>query len=77
VPVETGLSDGSMTALVGDPIPEGAHVITGQSGGSPTTARSGSPLLPFGGRRGGGAGSGGGRAVNTPPAASRGQGTGR
>jgi HlyD family secretion protein len=71
VAVEPGITSGALTAIVGEPVPEGSEVITAQTNGQ-TTTRSGSPLLPFGGRRGGGARQGTGGA-----AASRGQGTGR
>ena len=65
IAVQPGVSNGTVTAITGAALPEGAQVITGQTGGT-TTARgsSGSPLLPFGGRRGGGN-------------ANRGQGAGR
>ena len=68
IAVQPGISNGTVTAVVGGDIPEGAQVVTGQAGGG-TTARgnTGSPLLPFGGRRGGGAGAN----------ANRGQGAGR
>jgi len=65
--VEAGLSNGTMTAITGGDLAEGAEVVTSsgdaaqRASASPTT----SPLLPFGGRRGAGAGgrpgAGGGR----------------
>jgi len=56
--VEAGLSNGTMTAITGGDLTEGAEVVTSsgdatqRASAAPTT----SPLLPFGGRRGGGAG---------------------
>ncbi|MGE3275528.1 MAG: efflux RND transporter periplasmic adaptor subunit [Vicinamibacterales bacterium] len=54
-PVRTGLSDGVRVALTGDPLPEGAQVITGASAATASTApaSSGSPLVPTPPRRGG------------------------
>jgi HlyD family secretion protein len=56
VRVSTGISDGTVTAVLGDAIPEGAQVITAQRSQTAARATTSSPLLPFGGRRGGGAG---------------------
>ena len=75
VAVKTGLTNGTMTALVDNPLPDGASVVTGQVAESATASASGSPLLPFGGRRPGGAGGNGARQGGA--AASRGQGAGR
>ncbi len=67
VPVQVGVSDGTTTAVVGGDLAENAQVVTGVTNraASATTQTSGSPLLPFGGRRpnsGGGASrTGGGR----------------
>lgn len=72
VQVQPGVTDGSTTALAGDPLPEGSLVVTGQTGGPAAARSNGSPLLPFGGRRGAGA-----RQGTGGPAASRGQGAGR
>ena len=61
--VRTGISDGTMTAVLGDTIPEGAHVITAQRNQTAARSTTSSPLLPFGGRRGAagaGRGQGGG-----------------
>jgi hypothetical protein len=65
--VETGLSNGTMTAITGGDVVEGAEVVTStadatqHASSSPTT----SPLIPFNGRRGAGGfrqgGGGGGR----------------
>jgi hypothetical protein len=68
VAVQPGITNGTVTAIAGSSIPDGAQVITGQTGGTTTSSNSGSPLLPFGGRRGSS-----GRGAN----ANRGQGAGR
>jgi HlyD family secretion protein len=64
--VETGLSNGTMTAITGGDLTEGAEVVTsaGTTTQSAAAAPATSPLLPFGGRRSGGGGrpgTGGGR----------------
>ena len=71
VRVRTGVSDGTMTAVLDDALPEGAHVVTGQRTQAAAASTTSSPLLPFG-RRGGGAG-GTGRGTSF---GSRGQGQG-
>jgi HlyD family secretion protein len=62
--VETGLSDGTMTAITGGDLAEGAVVVTGTGDTTPRAAASTttSPLLPFGGRGGGRAPGGAGGA---------------
>ena len=63
VRVQTGVSDGAMTAVVEGDLKEGDQVVTGMAVQGTTTARaSTSPLLPFSARRGGGAGVNGARA---------------
>ena len=63
VRVQTGVSDGAMTAVVEGDLNEGDQVVTGMAMQGTTTAQaSTSPLLPFGGRRGGVAGANGARA---------------
>jgi len=59
--VETGLSDGTMTAITDGDLAEGAMVVTGTGDTTPRAPASTttSPLLPFGGRRGGGRAPGG------------------
>jgi HlyD family secretion protein len=64
--VEIGLSNGTMTAITGGDLTEGAEVVTsaGDTKQSVSAAPTTSPLLPFGGRRSGGGGrpgAGGGR----------------
>jgi HlyD family secretion protein len=64
--VEIGLSNGTMTAVIGGDLTEGAEVVTsaGDTKQSAAAAPATSPLLPFGGRRsgsGGRPGAGGGR----------------
>ena len=64
--VETGLSNGTMTAITGGDLAEGADVVTsaGDTKQNASAAPATSPLLPFGGRRSGGGGrrgAGGGR----------------
>jgi HlyD family secretion protein len=47
LPVETGLSDGTMTAVLGGSLPNDAAVITGMAAqGATPTQSGGSPLLP-------------------------------
>ncbi len=60
VPVQTGISDGTLTAIVGGPLEEGAQVVTSVSNGEAARTQTSSPLLPFGGRLPGGRGGGGG-----------------
>jgi HlyD family secretion protein len=53
VAVETGITDGTTTAIVGGELAENAQVITGvASTAAGATQPSTSPLLPFGGRGG-------------------------
>ncbi|MFY0534480.1 efflux RND transporter periplasmic adaptor subunit [Nannocystis pusilla] len=65
VQVQIGISDGSMTEIVGGELTEGMQVIVGATGGEPVTkAATGSPFNTMGGgggRGGGGGGGGGGR----------------
>jgi HlyD family secretion protein len=63
VRVETGISDGAMTAIVGGSLDENTQVVTGVTTPKGTAASppAGSPLLPFGGR-----GRGAGRAQGGP-----------
>ncbi|PCC68842.1 efflux RND transporter periplasmic adaptor subunit [Nannocystis exedens] len=59
VQVQIGITDGSMTEIVGGELAEGMQVIVGATGGEPVTkAASASPFNPMGG--GGGRGGGGG-----------------
>ncbi len=53
VPVQTGVSDGTTTAIVGGDLTENAEIVTGVANrtATSTTQTSGSPLLPFSGRR--------------------------
>src|SRR5262249_5323212 len=53
--VQTGVSDGAMTAVVNGDLKEGDQVVTGISDQASVSTSGASPLLPFG-RRGGGAG---------------------
>ncbi|MDH4067039.1 MAG: efflux RND transporter periplasmic adaptor subunit [Acidobacteriota bacterium] len=55
VRVRVGLSDGTMVAVVGGPLVEGAQVVTNAAAGTTTTATppAGSPLMPTMPRRGG------------------------
>jgi HlyD family secretion protein len=63
VRVQTGVSDGAMTAITGGDLKEGDQVVTGMAAQGTTTAQaSTSPLLPFGARRGA-AGATGGRGA--------------
>ena len=60
--VQIGITDGSMTEIVGGELTEGALVIVGATGGEPVTkAATGSPFNTMGGGRGGGGGGGGRR----------------
>ncbi len=53
-PVQTGVNDGTVTAITGGDLPEGARVVTGVAATGPTAARSGgSPLIPQRPGRGG------------------------
>jgi HlyD family secretion protein len=72
--VRTGISDGTMTAILDDALPDGAQVITGQRSQTAARSTTSSPLLPFGGRRGGGAGGAGRGALGN---SGQGQGGGR
>ena len=62
VRVQTGISDGTTTAITSGELAEGSQIVTGLASASAGTApASSSPLLPFGGRRPGGNNSGGAR----------------
>ena len=50
VPVQTGVNDGTTTAIVGGDLREGARVVTGVAADAAASASSGSPLLPRFGR---------------------------
>jgi hypothetical protein len=52
--VRTGVTDGTMTAVVDGDLKEGDQVVTGMSQPGAATQANTSPLIPFG-RRGGGA----------------------
>jgi HlyD family secretion protein len=55
VSVQTGISDGTHTAVLSGDLAPGARVVTGSTSASTAQApTTGSPLIPFGGRRGGG-----------------------
>ena len=58
VRVETGVDDGTTTAIVGGNLPEGARVVTGAAQAATATAQpsSASPLMPQRPRRTGGGG---------------------
>lgn len=63
VPVESGISDGTTTAILKGELEEGTQVITGAQQASAPQAATGSPLLPVrrgasGGNRQGGSGAG-------------------
>jgi len=59
--VQIGITDGSMTEIVGGELTEGALVIVGATGGEPVTkAATASPFNTGGGGRGGGGGRRGG-----------------
>lgn len=72
--VQTSISDGTMTAIVGGNIPESTQVVTGVTTPQTVAAPAGSPLLPFGGR---GRGTGAGRAQGGAGNNARGGTTGR
>ena len=55
VSVRVGITDGTTTAILAGDLGEGAEVVTGVTTPSTVTQSTSSPLLPFGGRRGGGA----------------------
>jgi HlyD family secretion protein len=63
VKVETGVNDGTTTAIVGGELQDGARVVTGMAQAAATTAQpsSASPLMPQRPRRAGGAAGGGAR----------------
>jgi HlyD family secretion protein len=66
VRVQTGISDGTATAITGGELADGTPVVTGMAAaatasGAPAT----SPLLPFGGRRPGSTNNGSGRQGGT------------
>jgi HlyD family secretion protein len=69
VRVRTGVTDGTITAIVDGELKEGDQVVTGmtQSGAAAQQTNT-SPLIPFG-RRGGGAGGNRGGAAGAAPAA--------
>lgn len=54
VRVQTGISDGTTTAITGGDLADGAQIVTGMAAASTGAAQTTSPLLPFGGRRPGG-----------------------
>lgn len=60
VQVQVGISDTSLTEIVGGELTEGMLVIVGATGNEPAT-KSGPSSSPFGGMGGGGGGRGGGR----------------
>jgi HlyD family secretion protein len=53
VDLQIGVTDGTTTAVLAGDLVEGAHVVTGTTTGASATVTqtTGSPLLPFGGRR--------------------------
>ncbi|MCY1059267.1 efflux RND transporter periplasmic adaptor subunit [Nannocystis sp. SCPEA4] len=60
--VQIGITDGSVTEIVGGELTEGMQVIVGATGGEPVTkAATGSPFNTMGGGGRGGGGGGGGR----------------
>jgi HlyD family secretion protein len=66
VRVQTGVSDGAITAVVEGDLKEGDQVVTGMAAQGTTSAQaSTSPLLPFGARRGGAGGATGARGAGT------------
>ena len=73
VRVRTGVTDGTMTAVVDGDLKEGDQVVTGMSQPGATTAQTAtsSPLIPFG-RRGGGANANANRGAGAAPAGARG-----
>ena len=61
LPVRTGISDGTQTAVLEGELAPGTRVVTGVlTGAAAVAAPTASPLLPFGRRGGGGRGGGGG-----------------
>ena len=69
VRVHTGVSDGTMTAIVDGDLKEGDQVVTGMSQpGVAAQTTTSSPLIPFG-RRGGGANANANRGAGAAPAA--------
>ncbi|WP_263429761.1 efflux RND transporter periplasmic adaptor subunit [Nannocystis pusilla] len=57
VQVQIGITDGSVTEIVGGELTEGMQVIVGATGGEPVTkSATGSPFNTMGGGRGGGGG---------------------
>jgi hypothetical protein len=49
VPVETGINDGTTTAVIGGPLQDGAHVVTAvaaRAAAATAPPGTGSPLLP-------------------------------
>ncbi len=46
VAVQTGISDGTLTAITGGDLREGARVVTGVAAGTTAARSSGSPLIP-------------------------------
>ena len=59
IPVRTGISDGTQTAVLGGELAPGTQVVTGVlTGAAAVASPTGSPLLPFGRRGGGGRGGG-------------------
>ena len=75
VRVQTGVTDGAMTAIVGGDLREGDQVITAMSEPGSSSTQAGSPFL-FG-RRGGGAGNAGRGGAAAPAGRAAGAGAGR
>ena len=77
VRVRTGVSDGTVTAIVDGDLMEGDQVVTGMSlPGVAAQTTTSSPLIPFG-RRGGGANANANRGAGAAPAAGARGGAGR
>ena len=77
VRVRTGVSDGTMTAIVDGDLKEGDQVVTGMSQpGVAAQTTTSSPLIPFG-RRGGGANANANRGAGAAPAGGARGGAGR
>lgn len=76
VRVQTGISDGTSTAIVGGDLADGAQIVTGMASASAAQTTT-SPLLPFGGRRPGGASGTGGARQGQGAGAARTPGAGR
>jgi HlyD family secretion protein len=61
VRVETGITDGTTTAITGGDLSDDAQIVTGLATATAGAQSTSSPLLPFGGRRPGGNTSGANR----------------